>query len=463
MFSQLDAPLYDALIKIKKHHSFHVPGHKMGLFFDPIGRTDYLDILGLDQTEIDGLDDLHHAESVIKEAERLAAEAFGAQRTKFLVGGTTAGILSLILAVQGGVVGVQRDSHRSLFNGLKLAKGKALLIPPQIHRDFLLPIGVDTDQVMRLIESDQINTLFLTSPNYYGFTTPLEKLAERAKGKGIPLFIDEAHGAHFRFHPDFPPTALSQGATAVVQSTHKTLPAMTMASMIHWQGDLVHWEDVLEWLRTLQSSSPSYPLMASLDLARRHMVLHGERELQYALELVRDLREELSKIEWLKMIPNDDPLRLLLMPPEGWIGPLKEYLISRGIYVEMSTPTHLVFVFTPGNRGEDYEALMQALTHFPLPPTRFSFPRESPYPEEVWNQMKWISYEDLPKRKRKIPLRESIGKKAGSFVIPFPPGIPLLLEGEVIDAVTVDWIIRWLQSGNGLYGIDEGKIIIFDE
>lgn len=468
MVSQKDAPIYEALHRQKNHISFHVPGHKGGRFFDRWGKTDFQEILSLDQTEIEGLDDLHHAESVIKEAEQLASAAFGAKETKFLVGGTTSGILALILAMNEGTIGVQRDSHRSLFNGLKLSRRKAVLLPPHIHKEYFLPTGVDMSELHRLLEKaepkdEELIAFFLTTPNYFGFTTAIKELAARLHRRGIPLLVDEAHGAHYRFHPALPATALEQGADAVVQSTHKTLPAMTMASMIHWQGNLIDGRQVREWLAAIQSSSPSYPLMASLDLARRHVLIHGEEEFGRALEEAHHLKVKVSQLEWLKVLPNEDPLRLSLLLPVGWSHLMKEHLQSRGIYAEMETPYHLLFIFTPGNVHEDYEALWRALITFEHLSSSYQFPKEPPYPAEIWREAKVISYKDLPRKKRRIPLHEAIGLRSGEMVVPFPPGIPLLLEGEVVEGEAVDWITQWLHAGHKIYGIDGEGISIYDE
>ncbi|MBE3554570.1 MAG: ornithine decarboxylase, partial [Thermicanus sp.] len=438
-------------------------GHKQGNFFDREGIKDFSGILYLDQTELTGLDDLHHAESVIKEAEELARDAFGAEGTKFLVGGTTAGILALLLGVKAETIGVQRDSHKSVFNGLKLARKKGLLLPPVIDDSSLLPKGVNIKLLLSRLADHKMNALLLTSPNYFGYAIPLREIVCASHKEGIPLMVDEAHGAHFKFHSSFPPTALQQGADAVVQSIHKTLPAMTMASMIHWQGKRIDWKGVKEWLSAIQSSSPSYPLLASLDLARRHLALYGEEEFERAMKEMRSFRERLKGLPWLQAVENDDPLRLVLLLPEGWGQRLKEHLESLRIFLEMVTPYHLVFVFTPGNTAEDYEKLWSALTSFSLPSLKARFPTQIPYPMEIWGKEKVIAFDSLPMEKRKISLEEAAGKRAGEMIIPYPPGIPLLLEGETVEKEAIEWLFAWRREGNSVYGVYDDQIYIYDE
>ncbi len=458
------APIFEALLKIKRGHlSLHVPGHKLGRDFD----TDALDIfraiLEIDQTEIEGLDDLHHAEGVIREAEQLAAHAFGSDETKFLVGGTTSGILSLILAVigEGDKCLIERNAHKSVFNGLRLARGIPVFLTPNFEPNTNIPIGIKPEQVKAALSLDpSIKAVLITSPNYYGQTADLKAIATITHRHGIPLLVDEAHGAHFRFSSMLPMTALEQGADAAVQSTHKTLSAMTMGSMIHLQGDRIDRTGVMRWLATIQSSSPSYPILTSLDLARRYMMWgEGVVRLEKAIRYAQSLRSELATIPWLVLAPTDDPLRMVLLFPRGWWRILQKHLQQRGVYPEMAEPDRLVFVFSGGNSLDDFEGFSEAIHSFTLPSVKHSLKSTMLIPEHLWKQdisgkkdlgeVEWCSVESAKDR------------IAAQMIIPYPPGIPFVLERQILHIEVLQVIEEMIKEGIHLQGVENKRILVY--
>lgn len=457
------APLFEALIRIRNGHtSFHVPGHKQGMDFDRAGIEFFQEILSLDMTELDGLDDLHHAEGVIAEAEALAANAFGSEETKFLVGGTTAGNLALILGTvrNGGKCLIQRNSHKSIFNGLRLAGGIPVFIPPRFDPNYGVPLGPTVEEVERALEKNpDIQAVFLTSPNYYGQTAEIDLIAEVVHRRNIPLMIDEAHGAHFNFHRDLPRTALEQGADAVVQSTHKTLPAMTMASMLHFQGERIDRDRVKQMLTIIQSSSPSYPLMASLDLARRHMMVgSGQIELDRMIREVKQFKERLQTFSWLQLVPTADPLRIVLNVPQGWGKTIQQHLQTKGIYLEIVEPSRLVLVVTGGNTGRQLEELIQVFESFQYPSKSFCFdhPNTAEYHwdrEYIHSNVHWME-------KEKILLAEAKDRIAADMIIPYPPGIPFLLPGEKYTEGIIEGIQSLIKQGIHVQGIKDGQVAV---
>ncbi|MCK9905412.1 aminotransferase class I/II-fold pyridoxal phosphate-dependent enzyme, partial [Frankia sp. Cpl3] len=274
---QRKAPLFEALERHaeKKPHPFHIPGHKMGNSFDRAGKDVYRNILPLDMTEISGLDDLHQPEDVIAEAQSLAAEAFWAEQTKFLIGGSTVGNMALIMTVckPGDKILVQRNCHKSVYNGAILARANPVFIVPAVDLATGVAAGFRREDVERALQAHpEAKAVFLTNPTYYGMGIDLAKMAAVIHRHDIPLLVDEAHGAHFGFHPALPGSAMQAGADAAVQSTHKMGTSLTMSSMLHIQGPRIDRDKLFRVLAMIQSSSPSYPLMASLDLARRYMV-----------------------------------------------------------------------------------------------------------------------------------------------------------------------------------------------
>ncbi|WP_158702797.1 aminotransferase class I/II-fold pyridoxal phosphate-dependent enzyme, partial [Paenibacillus faecalis] len=275
------APLIEALLtyKNKANISFHVPGHKNGKVYDGIQDAElFSEVMKIDVTEISGTDDLHHPEGVIREAQLLAADCFGAEESFFLVGGSTAGNLAMVLTVcsqPGDLILLQRNVHKSVLNGLMLAGARAVFLEPQIDEYSGLAVMPSQETVRAALAAyPEAKAVFVTSPNYYGMGSDLKELADLCHANEVPLLVDEAHGAHYGMHPDLPESALSCGADGVVQSTHKMLSAMTMGSMLHVQGRLLDRSLLRQRLAMVQSSSPSYPVMASLDLARR--LLHAQ-------------------------------------------------------------------------------------------------------------------------------------------------------------------------------------------
>ena len=265
--NQSKTPLFDQLMK---HHegnpiSFHVPGHKYGQVFPEKGRNYFSDILKMDATEITGLDDLHSAEGVILEAEKLLADLYRTQRSFFLVNGSTVGNLAMTLSTikEDEIVLVQRNSHKSIMNGIKLANARPVFISPEYDLDYRVAGGLSYESVKSaLIQYPNARAIILTYPNYYGMTVDLKSIIDLAHAHNIPVLVDEAHGVHFIAGDYFPPSAVELGADIVVQSAHKTLPAMTMGAFLHYQSRLVSSSNLQFYLQALQSSSPSYPLMA---------------------------------------------------------------------------------------------------------------------------------------------------------------------------------------------------------
>lgn len=467
MYNHQRAPIYEALLKIKENHvSFHVPGHKLGQDYDPDGLLLYQSILTIDQTEIDGLDDLHHAEGIIAEAEELAADAFGSEETKFLVGGTTAGIIALILATvgQGGKCLIQRNSHKSIFNGIKLVGGTAVLLNPNVDVESGVPLGVNPAQIEEELQKDpHIKVVFLTSPNYYGQTSDIKAIAEIVHRYGLPLLIDEAHGAHFKFHPDMPRTALSQGADGVVQSIHKTLPAMTMSSMIHFQGHRINRDRVKQFLSMIQSSSPSYPLMASLDLARRYMMVgEGRIHLDRAVKEVKNLHQAVESVPWIKLVRTDDPLRIVMLLPDGWSRLFHKHLLKNRIYVEIIEPGRIVLVVTGGNRTDEIDQLIRAIHSFPLPSESFTFSRPFFLPARSPSKTNVTFDWQLEKLDSEwIPLEESKGRIVAEIISPYPPGIPLLIEGEKVTEEMISILENLLNEGVHIQGMNNGRIRVY--
>ncbi|WP_248929121.1 aminotransferase class I/II-fold pyridoxal phosphate-dependent enzyme [Paenibacillus hamazuiensis] len=475
------APLYEKLLEHadRRSISFHVPGHKSGQGILPQALSHYGQIAKIDLTEITGLDDLHHPEEVIREAQLLAARCFGAEETFFLVNGSTTGNLAMILTVCGkdDILLVQRNVHKSVIHGLMLAGVRAVFIAPQMDKFTGLAGTLAAEDVAEALAAyPEAKGLLITNPNYYGMGARVGDLAELMHGHRKPLLVDEAHGAHYGFHPELPRSALMEGADIVVQSTHKMLTAMTMGAMLHVQGERVDRTVLARILGMLQSSSPSYPIMASLDLARKQMQTEGRNLLERALAHLREfvgLMRELpafriiSQMEPSLAVASKDPFKVLAEDRTGTLNgfQLKDELEKRGCYCEMADPRYALLVFSPASTHLDavklYEAFSDVYADLRLdkkelmpettniynltPPMKVSAP--------VSFSMAMIRHMVAAKR---LPFEQAVGFSSAEMIVPYPPGIPMLYPGERITVEIADELQILSDSGAKFQGLPPG-------
>ncbi|RUT27699.1 aminotransferase class I/II-fold pyridoxal phosphate-dependent enzyme [Paenibacillus zeisoli] len=390
----IKAPLAEALLRYveRKDTSFHVPGHKNGRVFEQLtgGYKVLREIASIDATEIFGLDDLHHPEGVIAEAQEKAASFFGAEATYFLVAGSTAGNLALILSVcssPGDVLLVQRNVHKSVIHGLMLAGANAVFLGPQADAASGLTTIPSAETVREALRRyPGAKGVLVTHPNYYGMGGSLAPLAELCHSSGIPLLVDEAHGAHFGLHPALPRSALSEGADGVVQSTHKMLFGLTMSAMLHVHGSLIDRQLLCQRLAMIQSSSPSYPLMASLDLTRGMLEGEGPSIFEEGLQCAAKLRREIRKLNRVGIVDIppavdgldcsemngnldgytlQDPFKVVIYDQSGQISgyKLQERLEQAGCIPEMSDPKYVVLALSLGTSHDDIEKVLAVLVN----------------------------------------------------------------------------------------------------
>lgn len=370
------APLFDAMRDYAERHevvAFHTPGHKQGHGMEPEFRA----LVGhgalrMDLTELDELDDLHHPEGVISEAQALAAEAFGAEATYFLVNGATAGIHAMIGAVckPGDTLIVPFSAHPAVAGGLTLAGARPVFLPAAFEHDgHLAPAVTPEDVAAALLAHPRAKAVLVTSPTASGVACDLAAIAQICHAHGKPLLVDESHGAHFHFHPDLPPSAMASGADMAVQATHETLSALSQAAMLHVRGDRVSRARVRNVLQLIQSSSPNYLLMASLDTARRQMALNGRELLHGAIALSEDARRRLGALKGLEVLRPAghvacDPTRLTVrVTALGLTGfQVQAQLRARDIQPETATPEHVRLSISIGTTARDLDRLVAAFT-----------------------------------------------------------------------------------------------------
>ncbi|MFJ5966105.1 aminotransferase class I/II-fold pyridoxal phosphate-dependent enzyme [Bacillus sp. NPDC093026] len=444
----MKTPLYTALSQHaeKKPYSFHVPGHHNGdVFFDE-ARAYYEPLLQLDVTELIGLDDLHHPTGVIQEAEDLLAQLYGADQSFFLVNGTTVGNLAMVMATcsTGDQILVQRNCHKSVFHAIELAGATPVFLETEVDKQLHVPTHVTEETLKHAIaRHPNCQAIVLTYPNYYGHAADLSKLVQTCHEAGMIVLVDEAHGAHFVLGGAFPPSALSYGADVVVQSAHKTLPAMTMGSFLHLQGERIDAERVKTWLTMLQSSSPSYPIMASLDVARAFVEEIKEKgQVSEIMRGLSKLKDQLKRIPHIELVESDslsnDPLKCVIRSTRGLTGyELKKVFESVDVHPELADEYQVLLIFGLGKmRDFPFTSIEHALQH-----------SESLLIGMEHRQIESASIEMDQQRQgmEAVPFEEAEGRISAESIIPYPPGIPLMIKGERIEADQIATLSRLLE------------------
>lgn len=480
----MDKSKIPMLDMIKNHHmqnplSLHVPGHKSGSIFHPLTPPGLLEAMRWDMTEVTGLDDLHSPEEGIKEAETMLSSFYQTDKSYLLVNGSTVGNLAMILGAvhAGDTVLVQRNCHKSVMNGLSLSRAKPIFIHPETDHQGT-EIGLTASVIKEYLQRyPEAKAVILTYPNYYGMGMELDGIVREAHSLNIPVLVDEAHGAHFAAGPPFPPSALRKGADMVVHSAHKTLPAMTMGSYLHVQGGLVAVDQVERYVRMLQSSSPSYPIMLSLDLARAYLEGYSEEDKGFLCEQIRTIKDYLTNHGELAIYEASgadwhDPLKLMIYHQHGLSGhELQERLEAVGIYPELSNERFVLLVLPL--LKEEHESYVKELTGR-LGMMKWEMEGASPAGEDfckggivpvIEHTELALSYEEMEKLDvKRLDLSLSIGKIAAEAIIPYPPGIPLIQRGERITDEMVAVCLRLLRSGEKVQGgtyLKEGQIQVF--
>ncbi|WP_028400993.1 aminotransferase class I/II-fold pyridoxal phosphate-dependent enzyme [Ectobacillus panaciterrae] len=435
---QTQTPLYNAISHFseKRPISFHVPGHKNGMHFAKRAFSHFHSLLEIDVTELTGLDDLHNPSGCIKEAETLLADLYGASQSYFLINGSTVGNLAMILAAckEGDIVLVQRNCHKSVMNGIQLAGARPVFLRTAVDEHAQVPMGIAFETAEAALQQyPQAKAVVLTHPNYYGMAQDLHKIISLAHEKGIPVLVDEAHGAHFCLGAPFPSSALAYGADVVIHSAHKTLPAMTMGSYLHINSNIIKTDKVFHYLSMLQSSSPSYPIMASLDLARYELAQLKAQGTEKLVRFLQHIRQELSSIPQVAVLQHDmqDPLKVTIQTRCALSGyELQAVFEKKGIYTEMADPYNVLLVL-PLYIHEQYvqavSAMRDALKLYSV--TGKSLPvrvEDAPFSAP----MDYKELEQYPVTR--VPLIETEGYVAAETVIPYPPGIPFIMPGEMI-------------------------------
>lgn len=461
-------PLITALqTQIQRNNApFHTPGHKLGrqipaalgqLLGDRPFQADFPDLPGLD---------LFDPEGVVAEAQTLAAQLFGAEQTWFLVNGSSVGVMAAIAATTapGAAILVPRNLHRSAIAGLLVSGARPVFVLPEYdaERDLVHPPTPEAIAVT-LDQHPGIQAVLVVSPSYHGVCADLRAIAAIAHRHGIPLLVDAAHGAHLGFHPQLPASPLSQGADLVVQSTHKTLSALTQAAMLHVQGPRIDRDRLGHTLQWLQTSSPSNLLLASLDGARSLLAEEGTALLGGAIDLANMGRSHLAALPGLTLLEAQDvptgmgldPTRLtLLWPGWDWDGFwLDEQLQARGVTAELPGLRHLTLIVSLATQHRDVDRLgaaMTALTHDAASAGVDPTPELVPPP--VLPDLVCTPREAWFAPRQRVPWAAAVGQVSAELICPYPPGIPLLVPGERVSPEAIALLQRVQSLGGYVSG-----------
>ncbi|WP_246369401.1 aminotransferase class I/II-fold pyridoxal phosphate-dependent enzyme [Listeria rustica] len=427
-------PIVEALKNHEGATSLHVPGHKNGLLFP--GK--YREVLRHDLTEISGLDDLHHPEGAILEAQQLLAKCYNTDRSYMLVNGSTVGNLAMILGTckRGDTVIVSRDCHKSVMHALDLVGVHTIYLATRKEPQTGTANGVEASILREALQMETIRAVIFTYPSYYGFDFDLATCIATCREFGALVLVDEAHGAHFQADASlFPVSSIELSADVVVHSAHKTLPALTMGSYLHipkWREELA---EIPRYLQMLQSSSPSYLIMASLDYARHYVANYNEQDTKAFLKIRADW------IAWLRqnnltVITPDDPLKLSVCK-DGLSGfDLQTIFEQAGYYPELADANNVLLTLPLIKEGMEFQAPTAQLNWNAADFGKLSEPISMTIPK-----ITKILARDTTHSTCFETLENTIGKTAAEMVIPYPPGIPVILAGEIITATHIEILL----------------------
>ena len=457
--NQNETPLFDALKEYVDRDTlpFHVPGHKKGVGID----KEFKNFIGenpfkIDVTVFKLVDSLHHPTGPIKKAQELVADAYESHASFFSIHGTSGAIQAMILAVvnDGDKIIVPRNVHKSVTSGIILSGAVPVFMEPEIDKKLGIAHGVTPETVEKTLkENPDAKAVLIINPTYYGVATDIKKIADTVHSYDIPLIVDEAHGPHLAFSEKLPMSALKAGADICAQSTHKIIGSLTQGSLLHVKSKYVDPKRVQQILNLMQTTSPSYIIMASLDCARRQIALEGKDLLQKTIELCKYTRDEINKIPGFYCFGEEvlgkpgsysfDPTKLTISSRELGITGFELDMILADKYhiqMELSDFYNVLAVGSFGDTKEGMDRLLSALKEIsndyygkkepvqdfldiPAIPTKILNPREAFYSDKI-----------------SIPFNESIGKISGEFLLAYPPGIPVLCPGEEITQEVVDYV-----------------------
>lgn len=471
--SQNNAPILEALERYKKMRvlPFDVPGHKRGK-----GNRELTEFLGekcltVDVNSMKPLDNLCHPVSVIKDAQQLAAKAFGAKDAFFMINGTTSAVQAMVLSVckRGEKIIMPRNVHRSAINALILSGAVPVYVNPGTNKKIGIPLGMSVEDVKNaIIENPDAKAILVNNPTYYGICSNLKEITDLAHSYGMKVLVDEAHGTHFYFSDKLPMSAMEAGADMAAVSMHKTGGSLTQSSILLINND-INKGYVHQIINLTQTTSASYLLMSSLDITRRNLALNGEKIVDDIINLAEYARKEINELDGYyayskelidnKYVCDFDITKLSICTLGLGLAGIEVYSILRDEYeiqIEFGDLGNILAIISVGDKKLAIERLVSALYDIER---LYSKPGREMFDHEYINpQVIMAPQEAFYSNKKSIPIEDSENKICSEFVMCYPPGIPILAPGEKITREILDYISYAKEKGCSLTGTEDEKI-----
>ncbi|MBR3834399.1 MAG: aminotransferase class I/II-fold pyridoxal phosphate-dependent enzyme [Lachnospiraceae bacterium] len=467
------APIYEALEQFRNMRvvPFDVPGHKRGRGNPELTRFLGSQCVGVDVNSMKPLDNLCHPISVIREAEELAAEAFGAAHAFLMVGGTTSAVQSMILTVckRGDEIILPRNVHRSVINALVLCGAIPVYVNPEVDKRLGISLGMKREQVEKAIkEHPKAVAVLVNNPTYYGICSDLKAIVDMAHKAGMLCLADEAHGTHFYFGDNLPISAMAAGADMASVSMHKSGGSLTQSSFL-LAGPNMNQGYIRQIINLTQTTSASYLLMSSLDISRRSLALKGREIFQEVRKLAEYARKEINEIDGYyafgeELVNGDsvyafDPLKLSIHTLDIGLAGIEVYDILRDDYdiqIEFGDLGNVLAYISIGDRMQEVERLVSALAEIRR---RFMKDPTGMLTQEYIPAQVVVSPQDaFYAEKYSLPIEETEGKVCSEFVMCYPPGIPILAPGEKITGDILKYISYAKEKGCSLTGPEDPEI-----
>lgn len=456
--------LYDKLNLYSKedYYPFHMPGHKRNI--ELMGSFNPYEI---DITEIDGFDNLHDAQDIIKQSMDRAARLYHSQNTFYLVNGSTSGILTGISACtkKGDKILMARNCHKAAYHAVFLNELNPVYLYPQYDDKKGIQCGYSAKYIENmLIKHPDVSLIVLVSPTYEGVVSEIKEICELAHKRNIPVLVDEAHGAHFTFHEAFPASALDLGADVVIQSVHKTLPAFTQTALLHVNSSLVDLDKIKTYSSIYQTSSPSYVLMAGIDRCVSILEEQGERLFAELVQNLEVFYEEMKALKHLLVIDHEgrDMSKIIISTRQTNMTGTELYDILVTNYrlpMEMAEADYILAMATVGDTAEGFERLKTALKEIDATLSQEASTKKPSY-APVEAEVVLLQHEAFLCQKKTCLLENSENEIAGSFVNLYPPGIPILAPGERITHNTIEHIKSYMEAGLSIKGLVDEKYVL---
>lgn len=451
--------------------SFHMPGHKGKRFFDRLGYGKVMeDLVKGDITEVPGADNLFQPEGILRNLMNRYKAIYDSEESWILINGSSSGIIAAVLACikSGNSIILGSNCHKSVISGLTLAGGRPVYVNPERVEGWDLAGKVTAESVGEALEENpDAKAVFVTSPNYYGICSPLKEIAEETHRRGAVLIVDQAHGAHLKMMGDYGLTPHMDGETLgadiVINSTHKTLASFTQTAVMNLCSDRISSQLIHEKLQLVESTSPSYMFMESMDINADVLEKQGRQLMERWLLDISYFLDKAEKIPGLKVLSCEglDVTKINLDMTELGIqgGQLEEKLMEKGIYLELSTGNLAMAMTGIGNSHQDYDKLLQALEEI-------SASAEKPPGKKTERADVYSLYEKhgessvIPAEREKIFWKDAEGRICASAIVPYPPGIPLISPGQIMDRKSLEYAAALREKGQKVMGMDEEGFVL---